>query len=665
MKSKSSRVSFSTPSDKRYHHSLKAGVPVFLKSISIENVGPIISFKKEMPFRDGKPLPVVLVGENGSGKTTVLSHIISALTAFKQAVYENIEIDKGTALRIRGSLYLHAGKHWYHVRLDFDESWYLEEWVLDRPRNRFESEVSPLPIVDTWKQIPEFDKLFLKTEPAARAFPGFVPNQNVSQKYREHVVLYYPSDRFEIPDWLNSKNLKTELELPKVVSIREDTPRRIFSKSLLRPILEWLEALQFDRFLFDRQVYNVPLTDKGTNASRIVPMLHFTNGPVSKLLEAVTDILRIVLGADAGSLNLLFGGRSTRLIAVSGLRNGKTFTIPSLLGLSAGQSGLLCLFANILRDFDLAGNVFDKTESIKGIVLIDEADLHLHLYLLHDVFPKLLKLFPNIQFIITAHSPMLILGLRQELGEDGFGLFNMPEGNQISPELYTEFDRAYGIVSQTTKHSSAILIELNKANKPVVLVEGKSDVTHLYAAWRNLFPGKVCPFAVVPCGGESDDGTSKGKSGAQALKAILEAMSWYEDRPLLGLFDNDSEGFNQFNSLNKNGYQATALDELLTHKSRKLHAMLLPTPSHRALFVPSNPSFRVLAIEHFYSDDQLHIHNMADNPIFDGLSVYPIKKKGKIEFSQTVDQTFTPTEFVEFQPLFNQILSIFSLPFST
>lgn len=50
----------------------------------------------------------------------------------------------------------------------------------------------------------------------------------------------------------------------------------------------------------------------------------------------------------------------------------------------------------------------DVTVNTKGIILIDELDLHLHPKWQRRVVPDLRKTFPNIQFIITSHSPFII-----------------------------------------------------------------------------------------------------------------------------------------------------------------------------------------------------------------------------------------------------------------
>ena len=48
------------------------------------------------------------------------------------------------------------------------------------------------------------------------------------------------------------------------------------------------------------------------------------------------------------------------------------------MSLSAGESALFCMFASIICDADLSAMQFESFADITGIVVIDEADLHLH-----------------------------------------------------------------------------------------------------------------------------------------------------------------------------------------------------------------------------------------------------------------------------------------------
>lgn len=63
--------------------------------------------------------------------------------------------------------------------------------------------------------------------------------------------------------------------------------------------------------------------------------------------------------------------------------------------------------------FDIIGDLIMRMESkrrydLEGLVLIDEIETHLHVDLQKKIVPILTQLFPNIQFILTTHSPFVL-----------------------------------------------------------------------------------------------------------------------------------------------------------------------------------------------------------------------------------------------------------------
>lgn len=82
----------------------------------------------------------------------------------------------------------------------------------------------------------------------------------------------------------------------------------------------------------------------------------------------------------------------------------------NLLELSEGYRSTMIFVCDLLtklseRTSD-GENVFEQS----GVVLIDEICLHLHPKWQRSIVGKLRKLFPNIQFIMTTHSPVILLG---------------------------------------------------------------------------------------------------------------------------------------------------------------------------------------------------------------------------------------------------------------
>ena len=92
-------------------------------------------------------------------------------------------------------------------------------------------------------------------------------------------------------------------------------------------------------------------------------------------------------------------------LAMVAIKNGSLIQINQL---SDGEKSLLALVGDIARRLILANPSLENPLYGEGIVLIDEIELHLHPKWQREVINKLQKVFPNIQFILTTHSPQVI-----------------------------------------------------------------------------------------------------------------------------------------------------------------------------------------------------------------------------------------------------------------
>ncbi|MBD5261945.1 MAG: AAA family ATPase [Bacteroides sp.] len=75
--------------------------------------------------------------------------------------------------------------------------------------------------------------------------------------------------------------------------------------------------------------------------------------------------------------------------------------------LSDGEKIYLALIGDLCHRLSIANPIGDPLLG-KGIVLIDEIDLHLHPQWQSEIATKLINTFPNIQFIVSTHSPHVI-----------------------------------------------------------------------------------------------------------------------------------------------------------------------------------------------------------------------------------------------------------------
>jgi len=100
----------------------------------------------------------------------------------------------------------------------------------------------------------------------------------------------------------------------------------------------------------------------------------------------------------------------------------------NLSQLSDGERSFLALICDLGRRLALANpdrSVLENPLHGAGVVLIDELELHLHPKWQREVSKKLRETFPNIQFVVTTHSPFVIQSLRAgeliNLDPDEFG----------------------------------------------------------------------------------------------------------------------------------------------------------------------------------------------------------------------------------------------------
>lgn len=76
--------------------------------------------------------------------------------------------------------------------------------------------------------------------------------------------------------------------------------------------------------------------------------------------------------------------------------------------LSQGEKSLLSLIGDLTRRLVLLNPSNENPLDGEGIVLIDEIDLHLHPSWQQTVILNLQKTFPKLQFIVTTHSPQVL-----------------------------------------------------------------------------------------------------------------------------------------------------------------------------------------------------------------------------------------------------------------
>lgn len=78
--------------------------------------------------------------------------------------------------------------------------------------------------------------------------------------------------------------------------------------------------------------------------------------------------------------------------------------------LSEGYKIVIAMVADLAARMAEANPDMDNPLNSTGIVLVDEVDLHLHPRWQRDILSQLAKVFPNIQFVVSTHSPVIVVG---------------------------------------------------------------------------------------------------------------------------------------------------------------------------------------------------------------------------------------------------------------
>ncbi len=284
--------------------------------------------------------------------------------------------------------------------------------------------------------------------------------KDIELEWDNNIHIYQPAYRFEEAFWKNSNVLYNN--------------RIVEQKKLIKHLNKELEIISS---LNENKSYIMNLVLDFINNPHIMPdRINWEN---------INQMLRLIKNNNNIRFGIAHRSSSSRIGIVETNNAGEPIKehVPSIDNLSLGELVLLNLFINIIRHGDAPPKTLDQ---MKGIAIIDEIDIHLHTSLQNTTLPELIKRFPSVQFIITTHSPLFILGMEREFGTEGFDVINMPFGEKISTERFSEFENAYNVLTTTKKYEEEINKKIQASNKFIVCVEGDYDIRYFTKAC-NLF----------------------------------------------------------------------------------------------------------------------------------------------------------------------------------
>ena len=503
---------------------------MYVKRIQIQNYGPIGALDIEFSFADDKPKPVLLVGENGSGKSILLSHIVNGLVYAKSVSYSNTpEVDPGKVFKLWSSSYVKIGNEFSAVRVDYESQLYSEELVIRRVRQEHQNMPEGLSIQGDfrilWESLSDND--FGRFSTNMRNNDAQITR--VKDVFSKNCVLYFPHNRFEEPAWLNEENLRFQVQLSDDRLYVNSTNRSVISYSPLRNNQNWLFEIAFDKSVFELQTHRsliIREIDGKTLPVLLSQPMH--SGDATNAFQVANDIVREITRFSDGQLGI--GSRRDRTVGI--VSETEDITVPNVFQMSSGETSLLNIFLSILRDYDLCDVAISSAEDIRGIVVVDEIDLHLHAKHQYEILPTLINMFPKVQFVVTTHSPLFVLGMNKIFGDAGFAIYSLPEGQPISPEEFSEFGAAYQAFTETRQFNKDIRREIENAQKPIVFVEGKTDVQYITKAAELHGKGELLARIELKEGGGSPNLDRRWK----ARQSISDVAS---DKKVLLLYDCD------------------------------------------------------------------------------------------------------------------------------
>ena len=253
------------------------------------------------------------------------------------------------------------------------------------------------------------------------------------------VLAYYKADRIfyaSLPAHVEKVNLKDLYEI-------NETPRQDFVKYLLD--LKMTEAL----------AVSGGKTEKAEQ--------------IREWFARLESLLRKIFEDD--TLTLEFDEETFRFFIHMSGREKFDFN-----SMSSGYSAIWDIVADLMLRMEKQSQRTFRFD-MPGIVLIDEIETHLHLELQKKIMEILTGIFPNVQFIVTTHSPFILNSLENVVIYDlenhtliENGLTEVPyegivegyfQADSMSDELKGKFER-YKELTQKSDLTDDDLVEIAK-----------------------------------------------------------------------------------------------------------------------------------------------------------------------------------------------------------
>lgn len=643
----------------------------FIDKIIFHNRAPFAHL--EMNFKDNDI--IVLNAVNGGGKTTVLSHIVDAFYEMARNYYpREFEGRQRSFYRVSSSVYNlnseEASFVYIRFNLDAEQIDYID--IRGNTTKEHYDEV-----ISIENKIP-FSAFSggLEQQNNIKYFSSNLDKQKAKRVFEHNIATYFPSYRFEYPGYLNNvykSPLKFDCDskidgyLPNPIEVITDLPN--LANWLMDVVLDW-------------QLYKQTQSVKVGESNAIIDVTPENTIIINTLNSIVNQTL--FNRKQNGTLRLGIGKRSDPGVRISVMRNyGNNQTelyYPSIFNISAGEACIITLFGEVLHQVDVLG----KYSNISGIVIIDEVDKHLHIRLQKEILPRLFDLFPNIQFILSSHSPFVSMGLANHLPLRSKIIdLSSGEGIEISPRENPLYEEVYQMMLSENEQYKKMYESLKSSHKEYKLLVEDSYAQIYKIAWMKL---KGIDFDKdnldVVFDNNADFEIISGND-CSGIAGLLNAKSTeiYKDMKVIGLFDYDKEGSEKFYQLKEGFNKKDILGSLSSgfYKTKttasddtKIFALMLPVPErlHSLISRSQNGEDKIwagdgmfanyveietlLPVSYLQTSEGYELNNIC------GTDYYKAKDKNKKSLWKNLILQDKEV-FSDFIPLFKAIHSLFEL----
>jgi predicted ATP-binding protein involved in virulence len=152
-------------------------------------------------------------------------------------------------------------------------------------------------------------------------------------------------------------------------------------------------SVKFLNYMIDLDYQKLSAKEDGNNQRALL---------ISKWFESFEQILRDIYNCSELKLIKYAEEKVFKII----MPNREPFGLNEM---ADGYSALLKIVMELMIRMESKASI---TYDMPGIVLIDEIETHLHIDLQKKVLPFLTGMFPNIQFIVSTHSPFVISSIK-------------------------------------------------------------------------------------------------------------------------------------------------------------------------------------------------------------------------------------------------------------